>query len=166
MKYLKVGIQEHKAIVDNDQYERLSKYKWILGVDTTTGAVFAYRRLSSGKVNPGGKRQMMQLSHEVLGAEKGTRIFHKNGNRLDCRVENMVQKIGGTITVADYMRRKKFKATVSVKRVKYVLGFYPSRKYAEEIIELAQPTVKKLRTLDMKRKEIRRELDLAVGREV
>jgi hypothetical protein len=67
------------AIVDDDDYERLSQYKYY---ENNKG--YAYRNLWKDK-----KVHAVYLHREVIGAPKGLQVDHINGNRLDNRKENL-----------------------------------------------------------------------------
>ena len=72
------------AIVDNDDYEKLSKHKW-------------YCRLPSGyaircEQDPVAKKTIWFFMHrDVLSPEKGHEIDHINGNKIDNRKSNLRQ---------------------------------------------------------------------------
>lgn len=70
------------AIVDDDDYERLSANRW-----------HAYRKhlhLSwYVQGNRGGPFAWQDMHRVVLSAPKGMMVDHKNGDGLDCRKENL-----------------------------------------------------------------------------
>ncbi len=63
------------VLVDDQDYERLSKYTW-----TCLGNRYALRAI--------GKRVVL-IHREIMGASDGHEVDHINGNGLDCRRENM-----------------------------------------------------------------------------
>jgi hypothetical protein len=70
------------AIVDDDDFEELSQYRWHLA---TTG----YPRRDGGKVD--GKKRIVSMHRQVLGLEHGDprQGDHLDRNRLNCRRENL-----------------------------------------------------------------------------
>lgn len=71
--------KNYKAIVDFDDYERISKNKW-------------YANMTKGKpyaVSGGWKMPPLRMHREVLGAKPGQYIDHINGNTLDNRKCNL-----------------------------------------------------------------------------
>jgi HNH endonuclease len=73
--------QNQIAIVDAEDFERLSKWHWFAVWSTQTETFYANRS--------GGKRGSLQirLHHEVLGSKE--RTDHRNGDTLDNRKENL-----------------------------------------------------------------------------
>lgn len=70
----------HTAIVDDDDFNRLKKFKWFFKLDGYATRHTSYRR----------GHESMQLLHRLIMAEPhGYQIDHKNGNRLDCRKVNL-----------------------------------------------------------------------------
>lgn len=76
----KIPLQNNKgfALVDNEDFEELSQYKWFL-----KWSGYAVRR-TFGR---GGKHVLMH--RQILQAEKGTVIDHINRNKLDNRKTNI-----------------------------------------------------------------------------
>lgn len=75
------------AILDADDYERLSKWKWQAHWDKTTQSYYARRTiwLRGGK----GKTCCLLMHREVVGAPAGAIVDHINRNSLDNRKENL-----------------------------------------------------------------------------
>lgn len=67
------------AIVDNEDFERLSQYKWLL-----THLGYAYR---SSFAN--GKQTQFWMHREILNAQKGFDVDHVNRDRVDNRKANI-----------------------------------------------------------------------------
>jgi hypothetical protein len=158
--YLKVG-RTHFALVDAEDYSRLSRYRWYLNT-LSDGTKWAYRYDLRGPARASGRRSKIQLSHEVTGLGVGGRVRHANRDRLDCRKENLSVR-EGTVTVDPRMRRKQFKVTVCVDYRNYFIGHWPNRKFAEHAIELATPAVREMRGKGLSRRAIERTLREAVG---
>lgn len=72
------------AIVDDEDYGRMSQYKWQASVRSNT-LVYAIgnARTSSGR------RTRVYLHRMVMGAEKGQQVDHINRNGLDCQRHNL-----------------------------------------------------------------------------
>lgn len=66
------------AIVDNEDFKRLNKYKWSF----VQG--YAFRNTHRNR-----KNGTVRMHREILKAPMGTDVDHKNGNRLDNRKENI-----------------------------------------------------------------------------
>ena len=64
------------ALVDDEDFERASKYSWYL---TDLGYV----------VGGSGEARRVMLHRFVMNAPKGTELDHINRNKLDCRKENL-----------------------------------------------------------------------------
>lgn len=71
------------AIVDNEHFEAINQFKW-----SAHSRGYAYRQ-AKGK---DGKRRSILLHRfvmELAGREPGHRTDHINGERLDCRADNL-----------------------------------------------------------------------------
>ncbi|MFH0938247.1 MAG: HNH endonuclease [Planctomycetota bacterium] len=82
MKQIKLT-QGQVALVDNEDYERLSAHKWY-AMKVRSGRFYAVR--STGK-NPHRKRVLM--AREILNAPAGTEVDHVSGDTLDHRRSNL-----------------------------------------------------------------------------
>lgn len=76
--------QGYSAIVDKDDYDELSKYKWNARVHRG-GLVYAVR--TSRRI--AGKQYSIAMHRVVLKARAGVIIDHINGNSLDNRKKNL-----------------------------------------------------------------------------
>lgn len=77
----------YSAIVDADDYEKLSQHKWTATV--SGGKVYAHRR---SKLCDGASRAWLIVMHRVImGLARGDRLCvdHINGNTLDNRKRNL-----------------------------------------------------------------------------
>ena len=78
----------YKAIVDDDDHEWLSKYKWSASVDNRDGYVSA--RTTIYKTFEGYKwRRGVKMHRLILDAKQGEVVDHVNGNPLDNRRSNL-----------------------------------------------------------------------------
>lgn len=162
IKTLCVGLN-HIAFVDAEDYPRLSRYRWFLG-SMKDGTVWAYRYDMRGPaINKSGHRLKIQLSHDVLGLEKGMRVRHKNRNRLDCTKSNLEVREGCIHRRDGRHIRKPFRALVCIDYRNYDCGNWPRRSDALFALELAKPVVQEMRGKGHKPGEIKRALREAVG---
>src|SRR5688500_18808863 len=72
------------ALVDNEDYNSLSKYKWYLSSSRDKIHYYAYRGCRTYK-----KTRTIFMHREIMKAPKGTKIDHKNRNNLDNRKNNL-----------------------------------------------------------------------------
>lgn len=72
------------ALVDDEDYELLCKFKWYAVYD---GNNWYAQRLDYSKETK--KRNCIPIHRFVMKAEKGQIIDHKNGNGLDCQKHNL-----------------------------------------------------------------------------
>ena len=82
MKEIKLT-QGKTAIVDDEDYEILSKSKWYAGYD---GNNF-YAKRSGFSVD--GKRTIIRMHRVIMSSSYGIEVDHRNGNTLDNRKENL-----------------------------------------------------------------------------
>jgi hypothetical protein len=87
----KISLSRGKqAIVDNDDFEKLSKYNWYLNENAERTKVYAMRtRLKNDDKSLKGTKVYM---HRIVMNVKLSHISvkHKNGNTLDNRKENLI----------------------------------------------------------------------------
>jgi hypothetical protein len=69
------------ALVDDEDYERVSQYRWHARVQDHTVYAATYARSDC--------RRVVYLHRLILNAAKGTRVDHRSGDGLDCRRENL-----------------------------------------------------------------------------
>ena len=73
--------QSAVALVDDDDYERLSKYNWFFARG------YAYRT----GIGANGKRTSISMHREIVDIRPGYECDHINGNRFDNRKANLRQ---------------------------------------------------------------------------
>jgi hypothetical protein len=78
--------QEQFAIVDDDDYERLTKFKWWAALDRQTGKFYVRRHFG---FRDNGNPIYRNMAVDVLGIKAGFQIDHRNLNPLDNRKENL-----------------------------------------------------------------------------
>lgn len=74
--------QGKTAIIDNDDYKLVSKYKWHYA-DYLDGRGYAKT------YNRGNKPHLLRMHRLILGAKDGEKVDHINQNTLDNRRENL-----------------------------------------------------------------------------
>lgn len=71
------------ALVDDEEFEELSKYSWqVVKAPKATALFYAVRN------NPNGKPFRIQMHNHIMKLEKGFIVDHLNGNGLDNRKAN------------------------------------------------------------------------------
>ena len=78
----------YAAIVDDEDYERFSSFKWKADV-RKSGAVYA-KRFEEKMVNGVRFRKSFYLHREIIGSNgRHSLVDHGDGNTLDCRKKNL-----------------------------------------------------------------------------
>ena len=91
MKKIKLS-RGKSAIIDDDDFERVSQYKWYINENAEKTKLYAMRsKLKSEEgIVKGTKVYMHRFILQVV--EKSAVIQHKNGNTLDNRKDNLTIK--------------------------------------------------------------------------
>ena len=155
MKEIKMT-QNMVVVVDERDYEELSKYKW------RSDGKYAIR-ISSLKL---GKRRKIYMHVQIMGKIEGLEIDHINGNKLDNRRENLrhvttaqnqqnARGKGGTSKyrgVCWNVNAKKWLAQIRINGEANYIGIYFSEKDAaleyNKAAELAWGEYARLNVLD------------------
>jgi hypothetical protein len=83
--FRKIPLTQGKfAIVDPEDYERLSKYKWHLAKGLTGSYAARWQR-----IRPGGPRKKIWMHRQVIAVSEHLLCDHVNGNGLDNRNANL-----------------------------------------------------------------------------
>lgn len=82
MKYIQIT-KEARAIVDDEDYEKMSQYSWYL----SKGYAYRNQYLGGGKKNQ--RQKHFAMHREIMAVSPGIYIDHKNGNPLDNRKSNL-----------------------------------------------------------------------------
>jgi len=99
MKKIKLT-REQYAIVDDENYRELNRYKWHARYDLHSASYYATRH----------KEQIMVQMHRIiLNAPRGIQVDHINHNTLDNRIENLRMCTNSQ----NHMNRKPHKNTTS-----------------------------------------------------
>lgn len=69
------------ALVDDEDYDSLTQFKWYASETISTGFFYAQRTDK--------ERGSMGLSRHIMGCPDGLMVDHKNGVTLDCRRANL-----------------------------------------------------------------------------
>lgn len=76
--------QDYLAIIDDEDYEELSKYKWMVA-DVEVGRPKVWRWSLGSRT----ERHSIIMAREILNAPANVVVDHKNGNTLDNRKSNI-----------------------------------------------------------------------------
>ena len=123
------------ALVDDDDYEYLSRWKWYASYARGTKSYYAMR--NSPSVN--GKRQSILMHRVIMDAKKGEQVDHENHETLDNQRGNLrlttsqgnqqnarlrTDNISGFCGVTWHKRDKKWRAQIQVDGKVKDLGCY------------------------------------------
>lgn len=141
MSFKKLPLSKNKiALVDVEDFERLSKFNWICS--STTSTFYAFRWTPRKQY----KRNRVYLHQEIMGCKF---IDHVNRNGLDNRKKNLRKcspsqnqanrkskvtsslKLKGVFKIK-YKTKNPYRANLQHKGVMYYLGVYPTAKQASE----------------------------------
>lgn len=75
-------------LVDDDDYEKLSKFTWYISKGGKNHGGYGYA-ISSQRNESTGKQYKLSMHREIMNAKKGEIVDHINGNKLDNRKENL-----------------------------------------------------------------------------
>lgn len=128
------------ATVDEEDYERLSAYKWHLH-----SGGYAFRNL------PKCERGIVLMHREVVGAGKGQKVDHRNRNKLDnqkanLRISTTSQNGGNMIKHADNEnqfkgvsrgKEDKWRARIGFNNEELALGEFTTQEEAARVYDRA-----------------------------
>lgn len=144
-------IRDKFVLVDDVDYVRLSAFKWIL---STSG--YAVRSIATpGKyANGKGRRKLVYMHRELMGAVSGQMIDHINRDQLDNRRKNLrfcsssenhvnskVYKNNSTGYRGVYRQYKKWTARLNFRKNKFLLGTFDTKKEAVEARRSAEEKI-------------------------
>ena len=130
------------ALIDHEDYEELSKYKWHLHSAGYAGRVVKTR-----------KRKYILMHRQIMNAPDGVLVDHVNGDPLDNRKENLrlcthaqnlqnrrrlpANNKGGYIGVFHVKEINKWEARITVSGKRKVLGYYSHPEHAAVVRDMA-----------------------------
>ncbi len=132
------------AIVDNDDYEWLSKFNWCF---TAGRSSYAVRQIGTNK-----KSKHLSMHRAITKAPEGSYVDHINGNTLDNRKcnlrlctnrENLINSKLRSDNTSGYRgvhwskQKSKWQATIHNKGHLYHLGFYDDKRKAAIVYDEA-----------------------------
>mgnify|MGYP001564998521 CR=1 FL=1 len=77
--------QNEVALVDDEDFEKLSIHKWYAYKNSKSNVWYAARK----NLKNDGKQEMVLMHRELLDATKNIQVDHRNGNGLDNKKENL-----------------------------------------------------------------------------
>jgi len=89
MKEVEVRCSSKKAVVDDEDFDRVSKYKWSYMKEKRTGFEFIFTRVWSDKE----ERYILHYLHRVIARvrrKSGKGVGFRNDNIFDCRKANLI----------------------------------------------------------------------------
>lgn len=128
--YGKNGLGKY-AIVSDEDFEELSKYRWRVQKDSITKGL--------GYVCKGGTKNRLYMHRKIMGDKDGFVVDHINRNTLDNRRENlrhltprnscMNRRIFG---IGAGRRGNKWRSQISINGIKKHLGLYATKDEAHQ----------------------------------
>lgn len=127
------------ALVDDEDFERLSQFKWFAHQSRNT--FYAERQIRICV----GKQKAIKMHHAILGCDSSQKVDHRDGNGLNNTRENLRlathlenvrnQKLCRDSTtgfkgVTFNKTRKKFQARIGIEGFKQSLGYYATAEEA------------------------------------
>jgi hypothetical protein len=147
MKEVKLT-QGYVALVDDEDFDRVSKCIWVPNPCRSRNTVYAQRNF----YKEDGKRSTQSLHRFILGVtDSKVEIDHKDNNGLNCQKYNMrvsthsqnqanstlrITNTSGLKGVYRYSERK-WKAQINFQGKKISLGYFNNKEEAKEVYNLA-----------------------------
>lgn len=139
------------AIVDDEDYRKLSKFKWMYHKGTPN--LYGYAIRNSRTVN--GKRSAIRMHRVIAKCPEHLEVHHIDGDGLNNQKNNLKvcnhhynvrhravcrKSITGVSGVTP--ERDKFRAQVRIDGVAHYLGLYPTIEEADKIVQRFKDKVK------------------------
>lgn len=135
-KTLQLGRSGKVALVDAEDYPRLSVYRWHICRRWKRKYV---RRLIENSSS-------VQLTHDVLNLPKRVTVRYINGDTLDCRKANLQSLYGCAYRVKNpYYVSRPFRVAANLENVQYNAGYFATCEEAERVSRILGETLAGLR---------------------
>ena len=138
------------AIVDNEDFDFLSQWKWAAHHDHNTWYAVRSEKISDGAEY--GKRQLIRMHRVILNAPEKTAVDHKNGDGLDNRRSNLRlatqeqnlwnqrrsrRNTSGFKGVSFHKPKKRWRATITANGRQITIGAFKTKEAAYEAYKQA-----------------------------
>jgi len=131
--------QGQKAIVDDEDFEELNKYKWYANWCKNTKSFYAVRNVRNGE-----KQTLESMARVIINAPSDKQVDHIDHNSLDNRKMNLrlvtnqqnqfnvKSRIGSSIYkgVSFHKEHHKWQARIKKDGIKHHLGYFKNEKDA------------------------------------
>ena len=140
--------ENYIVLIDEEDYDRVSKYNWFIGNQPHT-------KYCRANISINGKKKKLMLHRFIMGLEHGNKLMinHKDGNGLNnvksnleiCDQNYNMQSINtkrnfGCISIEKNIE-KKYKPQVNINKKKYSKRFYTKEEaqaYLDGLYEIAK----------------------------
>lgn len=144
--------QEQNALVDDADYEELSRYRWRASWDPSYRVFVAVRSLSTAEaVKLGKRRGNLYMHRQIMGNPKGKVVNHKNHDTLDNRRDNLevctnkqncrYRRVDGKNNKSGYKgvfrNNSRFVASITINCKNKYLGSYHTAEEAAKVYDSA-----------------------------
>jgi hypothetical protein len=149
--------QGQVALVDDEDYDFLSQWKWYAWWNKGTGSFYAVRNIRTEAA----RRRKMYIHRMLMGLEPGDKrcVDHRNGLTLDNRRSNLrivtsrqnhqnrwTHREGKLVGACFHKRENKWISQIAVNGKHHHLGYFPTEqaaheKYIEALSELQEVLV-------------------------
>ena len=135
--------QGQVALIDDEDYELVSQYKWYAHWNPDTQSFYAVTKIRK----PDGTRDMLRMHRLVMNAKKGEYVDHINHDTIDNQKENLrlcscsenlynqgckSSNTSGYKGVNWHKRDKKWQALIRVSGKRIHLGYFATKEEAYE----------------------------------
>ena len=133
--------QGQVALIDDEDYELVSQYKWYAQWNPDTQSFYAVTKIRK----PDGTRDMLRMHRLVMNAKKGEYVDHINHDTIDNQKENLrlcscsenlynqgkrSNNTSGCKGVSWHKRNKKWQALIRVSGKRIHLGLFATKEEA------------------------------------
>ncbi len=136
------------AIVDDEDYKGLNKYKWRAQYIKSTGSFYAVRTDCSEK-----KQEKIYMHRQIMNTPKGMHTDHKSHNTLNNRKHNLrvctssqnfmnsktyFNNHSGITGVSWHKRDKRWQAMITINKKQIHLGYFKNKQEAIKVRKKAE----------------------------